>query len=109
MFPTDAPQCHACGSAPRFQWARLATPEEAAEQRREITILQGRALDDAEIAMRYGPLRTAVTGCTGHHLGGDPGDPDSGLDLRALLHDADCRGHGACQCGQPDAMKRTVA
>ena len=98
MYPSDAPACHACGADPHFQWSRAATAEEAEQQKAEIFRLQGRELADAEIAERYGPLRVAVTGCAEHHLGAAADDPDSGLDRRALLHDADCAGHGVCVC-----------
>jgi hypothetical protein len=99
MHPSDAPACHACGAPPLYQWSRRASTAEAARQKVEIARLQGRELSDTEIAERYGPLCVAVTGCAEHHLGGDPAEPDSGMDRRALLHDADCAGHGACECG----------
>lgn len=95
---TNAPTCHRCGAPPKYQWARLAGPEESAAQRAEIAALQGRELTDEEVAQRYGPLRAAVTGCAQHHLGNDPDDPDSGLELRALLHQSACAGHGECGC-----------
>lgn len=88
---SDLPQCHVCGGAPVFQWSRLATAEEAAVQRSEIAVLQGRDLSDEEVATKYGPLRTAVTGCADHGL-------DEDGTLRAMLHAADCAGHGACAC-----------
>jgi len=94
---SDAPGCHRCGEQPLFQWSRLATEQEAAAQRAEITTLQGRELTEVEIATRYGPLRVAVTGCADHHLG-DESDAESGLERRALLHAADCGGHGTCGC-----------
>ncbi|TMC49291.1 MAG: hypothetical protein E6J20_18115 [Chloroflexi bacterium] len=102
MHQTDAPGCHACGTPPLFQWTRLATATEAEKQKAEIARLQGRELTDAEIAARYGPLRIALTGCAAHHLGDVAGDADSGLDRRALLHAADCGGHGACVCDETD-------
>jgi hypothetical protein len=77
---------------------RLADAQEAGAQRAGIAVLQGRVLSEQEIAVKYGPLRVSVTGCVEHHLGDDPADSDSGLDRRALLHDADCGGHGACGC-----------
>lgn len=95
---SDAPNCHRCGSSPVFQWTRRATAEESAAQRAEIAVLQGRKLTDDEIAARYGPLRVAVTGCVQHHLGDDPNEPDSGLELQALLHQAACTGHRECGC-----------
>ena len=94
---SDLPGCHACGAAPVFQWARLATEEEAAVQRENITQMQGRELSDDVIAVKYGPLRTSVTGCAEHHLGLDGSD---GADRRVLLHDAACLGHGMCACGE---------
>lgn len=94
MYQTDAPDCHACGALPAFQWSRLASADEAGRQKSEIARLQGRVLTDAEIAARYGPLRMAVTGCAEHGLG----DGDEGAERRALLHDAACGGHGACAC-----------
>lgn len=98
MSPSSAPDCHRCGSQPTYQWARLATEEEAAAQRLEIARFQGRALSSEEIAVKYGPLRVAVTGCIDHHLGDNPNNADSGLDRRALLHDTHCSGHGDCTC-----------
>lgn len=98
MYPSDAPACHRCGDQPAFQWTRRANAEEAAAQKAEITRLQGRTLSDQEITARYGVLRVAVTGCARHHLGADSGEPDSGADRRALLHDVDCAGHGECAC-----------
>lgn len=95
---SDAPMCHRCGGAPAFQWSRLANEQEAAAQRAEITAMQGRELSNEEIEARYGPLRVAVTGCVEHHLGDGIGE-HYGLDQRALLHAADCGGHGACACG----------
>lgn len=88
---SDLPGCHVCGEPPVHQWTRLATEQEAAAQREEIATLQGRTLTDDEIAAKYGPLRTAVTGCAEHGL-------DEDGTLRTLLHDADCAGHGACAC-----------
>lgn len=107
MYPSDGPDCHACGAAPQFQWTRRATAEEAAVQKREIAELQGRVLTDAEIAERYGPLRVAVTGCVVHYLAPEPADDSdeaaaqaaqAGVERRALLHEADCGGHGVCAC-----------
>lgn len=88
---SDLPGCHGCGAVPVFQWSRLAGEEEAESQRREIATVQGRVLSDEEVAARYGPLRVAVTGCAEHDLGS--------ADARALLHVAECAGHGACGCG----------
>lgn len=98
MNPTDAPACHVCGAPPLYQWLRRATPEESAQRRAEVLLLQGRALTDDEIEQRYGPAVAAVTGCAEHHLGEDPDDPDSGMNRRALLHDVGCEGHGECTC-----------
>jgi hypothetical protein len=98
LFKSDAPSCHACNADPLFQWSRLATPQEAERQKAEIFQMQGRVLSDEEIAQRYGPLRVAMAGCVEHHLGNDPENPDSGLELRAVLHDSGCQGHGACGC-----------
>lgn len=100
MYQTDAPGCHRCGAPPLFQWVRLAAGVEIEQQKLQIGQLQGRRLDDEEIAQRYGPLRVAVTGCADHHLGMDTADPDSGLDLRALVHRSDCGGHYECRCAQ---------
>ena len=98
MHPSDAPPCHICGAEPRHQWIRYATVAEAELRAAEITQLQGRMLAVAEIEQRYGPAVVSVTGCAVHHLGDDPDDPDSGLERRALVHDADCAGHGECAC-----------
>lgn len=98
MHKSDVPACHACSAPPLYQWSRLATAAEAASQKADIFRLQGRVLSDEDIAQRYGPLRVAVSGCADHHLGDDPQDPDSGMKLRALLHNADCEGHSACGC-----------
>jgi hypothetical protein len=96
---SNLPGCHTCGVTPMFQWTRLATPKEAEAQRQEITVLQGgRELSDEEIAQRYGPLRTAVTGCGLHSF--DTKD-DYRPGLRAILHAADCAGHGSCACPDP--------
>lgn len=88
---SDLPGCHLCGGPPVYQWMRRATADEAAARRAEIAVLQGRELPDDLVEARYGPARTAVAGCADHHLGEDG-------DLRTLLHDADCAGHGACAC-----------
>lgn len=107
MNPTDAPACHICGAPPLYQWRRRATPEESAQRRTEVSLLQGRVLTDVEIEQRYGPAVTAVTGCAVHHLAPEPGDgtpgaaaaaEQAGTDRRALLHDVDCGGHGGCVC-----------
>lgn len=87
---SDAPRCHVCGGVPVFQWSRLANEQEAEAQRAQLAVLQGRVLSDEEIAAKYGPLRVAVTGCVEHDLGDG--------ELRALVHEADCRGHEACWC-----------
>ena len=101
MGKSDLPGCHRCGARPVFQWTRLADADEAATQADHIAVMQGRHLDGDEIAARYGPLRVAVAGCAEHHLGADASDPDGGGDRRALLHDAGCGGHGACECAPP--------
>jgi len=54
----------------------------------------GRELSGDEIAARYGPLRTAVTGCTDHAVADD-------LNRMALVHGVDCGGHDACDCEMP--------
>jgi len=94
MYQTDAPACQVCGLPPVFQWARLANAAEQDRQLGEIAILQGRRLEDAEVARRYGPLRVAVTGCGDHSLG----DGEEGAMLRTLLHSATCGGHSKCHC-----------
>lgn len=101
MYVSDVPACHVCDAPAVFQWMRLANPLEAAEQRHQITQMQGRVLADEEIAQRYGPLRVAVAGCAEHHLGA--GDADSGLERRALVHGTGCSGHGACACEETTA------
>jgi hypothetical protein len=99
--------CHRCGSAPTLQWQRRATDAEALAQRSEIEGIVGHPVDDAYVLERYGEPRAAVFGCAEHDLSPAPADqtPDalaaakqSGLDLRALVHAADCGGHGHCAC-----------
>ena len=102
MPVSNLPACHRCGGTPAFQWPRKATEAEAAAQRAEWARLQGgRQLPEEELLRRYGPPQMPVTGCAVHHLGDDPDDPDSGLDRRALMHAADCGGHGVCACLPP--------
>lgn len=107
MSTTNVGPCHHCGGRPAAQWARLATGAEAAAQRVEIQAMVGHAVDDAYIAERYGPLRTAVFGCEQHDLSPAPADqtPDAaaaagqaGMELRSIVHRADCGGHGQCAC-----------
>lgn len=96
MHVSDLPPCHRCGGTPMFQWTRAATPGEAAALVAQLAVQQGRDLSETQAVALYGPLRMSVTGCADHGLDADGA---SGADLRALVHGADCGGHGACGCG----------
>lgn len=105
-------RCHRCQAPATVQWPRLASAEEAEAWHagREQHI---RAANDGRDAAGYVSDRTdtvtlAVHGCEQHDLSPAPFPHDSGgamaakqigAKLRALTHDADCGGHGACQCG----------
>ena len=115
-------RCHRCGGTPTHQWTRRATDQEAEawHAAREQHI---RAHNDGRAAAGYVSDRSdvvtlAVHGCDEHNLTPVPDEPvdsspealgavnfaaqDAGAALRALLHDADCGGHGACGCGGGD-------
>lgn len=105
-------RCHRCDEVATAQWARQATADEAEAWHagREQHI---RAHNDGRAAAEYVSDRSdtvtmAVHGCDDHDL--SPGAADEtnaakhearriGEDRRALTHDADCGGHGACGCG----------
>lgn len=86
--------CHRCEAPATQQWPRHATPDEAEDWHaaREQHI---RAHNDGKPEAEYVSDRTdtvtmAVHGCD-EHVVDDP----------RHTHDADCGGHGACQCGGP--------
>jgi len=107
--------CHRCGQAATHQWPRRATDQEAEDWHaaREQWIRQhndGRP--EAEyVSDRSDTVTVAVHGCDDHKLTPEiPVDNpeaaqialDAGAARRALVHDADCGGHGACGCGGGD-------
>jgi hypothetical protein len=112
--PLSTADCHACGGAPRHHWRRTATEDEAAayvaeirRHRREDLRIPSELTYQA-IALMYGPAHVAVHGCADHDLapacGGDEAAAaQAGAERRALLHAADCAGHGACACEPPAA------
>jgi len=84
--------CHRCHAPATQQWPRHATPDEAEDWHaaREQHI---RAHNDGRpeadyVANRADAVTLAVHGCN-NHVVDDP----------RRTHDADCGGHGACQCG----------
>lgn len=85
--------CHRCQAPATQQWPRHATPDEAEDWHaaREQHI---RAHNDGRPETEYVSDRTdtvtvAVHGCDEHVV-----------DEPHRTHDADCGGHGACQCGE---------
>lgn len=110
-------RCHRCQAPATAQWTRYASAQEAEDWHtaREQHI---RTHNDGRAAAEYVSDRTdtvalAVHGCDDHDLSPGPADDTNaaeyearqlGADRRALLHDADCGGHGACECGGNDAQ-----
>lgn len=104
--------CHRCQAPATAQWQRYATADEAEAWHagREQHI---RAHNDGRAAAEYvsdrsGVVTMAVHGCDEHDLSPGPVDDANaagyearqiGADRRALIHDAECGGHGACGCG----------
>lgn len=116
--PQPGPRCHRCNTTPTHQWIRRASDQEAEDWHagREQHI---RAHNDGRPAAEYVADRSdtvtmAVHGCDAHNLAPAPEPIDgteeaeraakeaaeqAGAALRTLMHDADCGGHGACECG----------
>ena len=108
------PVCHRCGTVATVQWPRQATDAEreqhwdALEQHIRS---QPNLSDDSNAsytADRGQPVTKAVHGCDEHDLSPTPTDgskkaaaaaKQAGTEARTLTHDADCGGHGECQCG----------
>lgn len=91
-----ATPCGTCGADATAQWQRRATADEH-EQHWAASEQNIRASNDGHPAVDYVADRTdtvtkAVFGCDEHVV------PNP-----HLVHDADCGGHGNCQCEAPDA------
>lgn len=107
------PPCHRCDSTATTSWQRAATDAEregywdAIEQniRSQPNLFDG---SNAEYtADRTAPVTRAVFGCDEHDLSPTPADrskkaaaaaKQAGADARTLTHNANCGGHGECQC-----------
>lgn len=107
------PPCHRCDSAATTSWQRAATDAEREGYwaAMEANIRSQPNLFDSSnseyTADRTAPVTKAVFGCDDHDLSPEPVDAgkkaaaaakQAGADVRALTHDADCGGHGECQC-----------
>lgn len=106
--------CHRCGTVATAQWQRNATD---AEREQHWAALEAHirsqpnlfGSENAEyVADRNEAVTKSVFGCDEHDLSPVPNAggtkaaiaaKQAGLELRALTHDADCGGHGECQCG----------
>lgn len=91
--PAPIHPCHHCGNPATTQWQRAATPDEA-EAHWAALEQNIRASNSGNPAVDYthprnDEVRKAVFGCPDHP------DPAPGV-----LHQADCGGHGTCQCGE---------
>ena len=90
-------ECHLCQVPATVQWQRHATPDEAEawhSAREQWIRAHNDGRPEAEyVADRSAPVMVATFGC-GEHIVDDP----------TLIHDADCGGHGACQCGGDDGQ-----
>lgn len=115
LRPTG-PTCHHCGTPATHQWQRAATPDEAEQHwaalEQNIRASNSGRPDVDYTHPRNDEVRKAVFGCDNHRLNPTPADntPEAiaaaiqtGAERRAILHAADCAGHGACQCGEEGA------
>ena len=86
--------CHRCGTVATAQWQRYGTDAEREQHWAALEAhirSQPNLFDDSNAsytADRDQPVTKAVFGCDEHRV-----------DDMALLHAADCGGHGACACG----------
>jgi len=89
---TPGHTCHCCHVPATQQWPRHATPAEAedwhAAREQHIRAHNDGRPEAAYVANRADTVTLAVHGCN-NHVVDDP----------RRTHDADCGGHGACQCG----------
>ena len=88
--------CSTCGNDATTQWARHATAAEAEDAwsalEQNIRASNSGRPDVDYVADRTQPVVKAVFGCDEHVV------PNP-----HLVHDADCGGHGNCQCPDEDA------
>lgn len=89
---SDRATCHRCGDPATQQWPRHATPDEAedwhAAREQHIRAHNDGRAEAEYISDRSDTVTLAVHGCDEHVV------PEP-----HRTHDADCGGHGACQCG----------
>lgn len=108
------PTCHRCGTVATAQWQRYGTDAEREQHWAALEAHireQPNLFDDSNAnwtADRSQDVTKAVFGCEQHDLSPAPFAPSdggalaakqAGAEARTLTHDADCGGHGQCQCG----------
>lgn len=106
IAPGPAP-CHRCGTPATTQWQRTATDDEAAQH---WAAVEAHIRNQSDIAGHGNATWTAnrtdtvvktVHGCDEHTV-----------DAPHATHEADCGGHGACQCQPPveqDPIARDIS